>query len=438
MLLSLLLLMLYLLKLTRSFESTVLALILRFLDILPSLKHLFVCKGLFKHDCVSYELSASARNFLSVIVLFFVPVNFAFAIERVALIIGNDNYEQAPLNNSVNDATAIADVFTKMGYTTLLSTNADRMEMESVIDSYSELAASAEYAVFFYAGHALQVNGANYLIPIKSRLESFRDLKKLIPLSDVIDEVQNAHEFGLILLDACRINPFSKDGRLGRAVFGEGLAVDTGGDNVLIAYATEQGAIAADGTGNHSPYTAALLKHISAPNRDARMVLGEVRDSVVASTDGLQRPFFYGSLGGSRYILNPESPATASPEAFSISAVSDSTPEAVEDDEFRVRQHRMDELRQAISNKNLERIKSLATESKTWSRYLSYLFANFETIDVSLSDVRFADDNSAVQGQLKIERMVKANGDIGMPSDEMNSILVTSKLSAPQSSLLDW
>lgn len=181
---------------------------------------------------------------LAVLACLLFPVG-AFASGRVALVIGNEDYAQARLFNPVNDATAIADTLRTMGYRVLLVTDADRFEMESALDAYSEMAANSRQALFFYAGHAIQVEGQNYLIPTRTRIESRRDLKKLVPLGDVTAETGNATDFGVVILDACRDNPFgaalSSDLGRSRSIVGRGLSSTSVTGNTIIAYATEEG-----------------------------------------------------------------------------------------------------------------------------------------------------------------------------------------------------
>lgn len=240
---------------------------------------------------------------LCIIFLFSLP---AYAADRIALVIGNNAYQgTARLNNPINDAKAMAAAFKRMGFRVFLHKNTTSAELSDALDSFGEAAEQAKVAVVFYAGHGIQVDGENYLIPTNVSPKKQRDLRKLLRLDDLMAEVAHASKLGVILLDACRDNPFaSRLGRsLGRSIGGRGLArVEQTTGNVLVSFATAKDHIALDGTGKYSPYTQALLANIETSN-DIRKVLGQVRDDVQASTQKSQIPYVYGSLGGGDYCL---------------------------------------------------------------------------------------------------------------------------------------
>ena len=388
----------------------------------------------------------------------------AHANQRVALVIGNNDYDRAALFNPVNDANALGDKLRGLGYSTVVLNNADRFAIEAALDTYSEMAARAEFALFYYAGHAIQVNGRNYMIPVGAKLASRRDLKKLIPLQDVTDEVANASKLGVIVLDACRDNPFAEvmNQTLGRnGTIGTGLSTSGFvGGNTLIAYATEENAIAADGRGRHSPYTSALLDHIGTPQLDVRLMFGRVRDTVMDRTGGKQRPYVYGSVGGSTYFLNggatddslraPEtataSVALAAPVAKPVAdpatgitgVTAARTGQRITDTDFNNVLGQFKRLRKAIREKDRRTISQVAGPSTAWGRYLEYLFENFDAIDLSLSNVSTVDGDGSIIGELTIERMVRANGDIGIPSERLKSAKIVSFKRGDQWSLIQW
>jgi len=134
--------------------------------------------------------------------------SLALANENVALVIGNSNYKQSSLINPANDARAVAEKFEGMGYEVVLALDADRGKMESVIDDFSLRASTAAKAVVYYAGHGVQIDGRNYLVPLNVKLASRRDLRKLTELSELTDEVMQASRLGVVIVDACRDNPF--------------------------------------------------------------------------------------------------------------------------------------------------------------------------------------------------------------------------------------
>lgn len=347
----------------------------------------------------------------------------AAAGERVALVVGNNSYNKAPLINPINDATAIGAALNKMGYRTTVINNADRSSMENALDEFSLKAEKADYALFFYAGHAIQVDGKNYLIPVGSRLKNRRDIKRLIELDDVTEELGRSSRLGVAIIDACRNNPFAHElnGSIGRSVVSRGLArARLRSGNVLVAYATEEDAIADDGLGQHSPYTSALLQHIDNPETDVRLMFGQVRDTVIANTNGSQRPYVYGSIGGSQYFLN------------AIKVITDA--------DIKSATTRFQALASAIQKKDRKLIKKLASPAQAWSRYLDYMLDNFDSIELSLSPpvAQTQGSDSVISASLKVEQLVSANGDIGMPSEQLRSVVLTSKRSGDDWSAISW
>jgi len=232
--------------------------------------------------------------------------------ERIALVIGNNDYYRVPLLNPVNDANAIGKKFQEMDYDYVrIENNTSRLQLEAALDEFSVRAENAEIAVIYYAGHGIQVDGENYIIPVDITLQKRRDVMRLISVDELLIEVSQAAKLGLIILDACRDNPFVDSlgetlGRSGALPRGLGRGGKLVG-NTLVAYATEANAIADDGSGQHSPYTAALVRHIDTPSLEVRRMFGMVRDDVLKETQSLQRPFVYGSLGGEEIFLNNSS-----------------------------------------------------------------------------------------------------------------------------------
>ena len=231
----------------------------------------------------------------------------SFAAARVAMVVGNSAYAaHARLFNPGNDAKALADVFRSMGFDeVVLATDVTRLEFESALDTFHDLAKTADVAVFFYAGHAIQWQGGNYMIPVDAELQSERDIKRLILLDDVVKDASLSRHLGLVILDACRDNPFqaqlAEQGT--RGLQRVGLASPPGAAGTMVAYATQADAVAFDGVGDHSPYSKALIKHLPTANKDISLVFRAVRDEVAAETDWQQQPFTYGSLGGEEIWL---------------------------------------------------------------------------------------------------------------------------------------
>jgi uncharacterized protein YraI len=253
---------------------------------------------------------AAVLAFAAVLIVGVVP---SHAEKRVALVIGNSTYGKAPrLPNPANDAGAVAALFSKAGFDVVQpKTNLDLSSMRRVLRDFSDAVRDADVAVVFYAGHGIEVNGVNYLIPVDAALERDIDVEdETVSLERVSQIIAPAKRLRLIILDACRENPFAAG--IKRTVASRsierGLArVDVVTADTLVAFAAKAGSTAADGSGPNSPYTAALLQYLVTPGLDVRLALGRVRDQVLASTGGKQEPFVYGSLGGAEISLMPGS-----------------------------------------------------------------------------------------------------------------------------------
>jgi hypothetical protein len=235
----------------------------------------------------------------------------AIAEKRVALVIGNSNYVNVQtLPNPANDAGAFSVLLEGAGFEVVETRNdLGNVEMRRVIRDFSEKTRNADMAVVYYAGHGIEVDGANFLVPTDARLERDIDVEdEAIALDRILKMLEPAKKLRLVILDACRDNPFvrtMKRTMASRSV-GRGLAsIEPPTSDTLIAFAAKAGSIAADGDGMHSPFTAALLKHIMTPGLDLRLVFGRVRDDVIKNTANRQEPFVYGSLGGSNVALVP-------------------------------------------------------------------------------------------------------------------------------------
>ncbi|MEZ5824793.1 MAG: SUMF1/EgtB/PvdO family nonheme iron enzyme [Geminicoccaceae bacterium] len=253
-----------------------------------------------------------------VAILFVLSAQGAWA-SKVALVIGNGDYEHVSrLPNPTNDANSTVEMLRRMGFDeVVLELDTDRRALISALQSFADLSAGAEMAAVFYAGHGIEFGGANYLIPTDAQLLRDRDVEfEAVPLDLVMSAVEGASRFRLVVLDACRNNPFRtrmiRSKGSSRSV-GRGLAEVEPPVNTLVAYAARAGSEAADGTGRNSPFTEALLEHLPTPGIDVRILFGRVRDSVVASTEYGQVPHVYGSLGGDYFYLVP--PAEKAPDA---------------------------------------------------------------------------------------------------------------------------
>jgi hypothetical protein len=247
----------------------------------------------------------------------------AQAEKRVALVIGNGAYSNtAPLNNPANDAADVVGVLQRLGFEVVEGRDLDKRSMERLIRQFGTKLAGADVALFFYAGHGLQVGGQNYLVPTDARLASEGDVDfESLPLNLVIRQMEREAKTSLILLDACRDNPLARN--LARnmgtrsAQIGQGLAEVRTGVGTLIAFSTQPGYVALDGAGRNSPYAQAFLKHAEVPGKDISAVLVEVRNDVLKATNGKQVPWEHTSLTGQVYLRTLAAPAATEPATAS-------------------------------------------------------------------------------------------------------------------------
>ncbi|MCG5241687.1 SUMF1/EgtB/PvdO family nonheme iron enzyme [Azospirillum doebereinerae] len=255
--------------------------------------------------------------------------------KRIALVIGLNAYQHAPeLVNPRNDARAVADAFRKLDFTVEEQYDLDMRGFGTTLRTFGIRAAQADVAVLYYAGHGIQVAGTNYLIPSDAQLERERDLVyEAVPLNLPLGELSQARKLGILILDACRNNPFvDRLTRTGtnkmQAHPGFGRVDDTPSDT-LVAMATRADQLAEDGTGEHSPYTDALLQHLATPGLELSLFFRNVRDTVKQATDGRQDPFIYGSLGATPFYFNPRPPnrPPVLPEARPITVSDRAEPE---------------------------------------------------------------------------------------------------------------
>ncbi|QND58874.1 caspase family protein [Mesorhizobium huakuii] len=289
--------------------------------------------------------------FLSGIILVFLA---AFGVEaaapdakRVALVIGNSDYVHAvTLPNPANDARLIASTLRNAGFEVIEGVDQDNAGMHNLISRFTEQAYDADLAVIFYAGHGMQVDGKNYLIPVDADLTSPAYLKtRTIQIDDFMAALPPDPAIGVIILDACRDNPLARTlaaslPKSRSTSLGTGLApvearsdgVGTGG--LLIAYATDPGAIAFDGDGTDSPYSTALARHLTEPGVEIQSALTRVRGEVTETTQGRQRPWHNASLGREVFLGKPVAAAApaANPVADAANAAATSAPAPVAGD----------------------------------------------------------------------------------------------------------
>ena len=241
----------------------------------------------------------------------------ALAERRVALVIGNSAYAHVPsLRQPKGDAEAMGALLTRAGFDHVaVHLDSGNSDMRRAIRSFSDTALDADVVVIFYAGHGIEVQGANYLIPVDAKLTDSRDVEdeavSLDRLVRAVDVRGNQKRLGVVILDACRDNAFVKtmkivpSGGLGKL----GAVQHATTNNVLLAYAAKAGTVGEDGDADHSLYTQALLRNLTVPGLDIRLAFGRVRDEVLRKTNGKQEPFVYGAVSSE---INPLAPMTSS------------------------------------------------------------------------------------------------------------------------------
>ena len=231
----------------------------------------------------------------------------ASAAERVALVIGNAAYKHAPrLINPLNDAKDIGVALDRLGFVVTHLDDADQLSLRRVLQKFAVTASSAKVAIVFYAGHGIEVDKRNFLVPVDARLANDRTVEfETVPLDLVLRAVEGASGLGLVILDACRDNPFAVAMRGAGATraIGRGLArVEPAGDT-LLAYAAKAGTLASAVQGRNSAYSRALLTYLEQPDLELGLMFRRVRDAVLSATGGQQEPFVYGSLSNRHSYL---------------------------------------------------------------------------------------------------------------------------------------
>ena len=238
--------------------------------------------------------------------------------KRVALVIGNSAYQHAaPLANPKHDARDLSVALLELGFEVVDGFDLDHQGMQSTLRAFSQKLDGASMAVFFYAGHSLQVDGHNYMIPVDTRLDSPEDLEfEAVDMNQVLVMLERQPRIRVVILDACRNNPLAEN--LSRALSGSsrsvggtsgGLArIDAASSGTLISFATNPGNVASDGSGRNSPYTASLLTHIRTPGLELQSMFRAVGGDVIEATGGKQVPWQNASLVSDEFFLAPARP----------------------------------------------------------------------------------------------------------------------------------
>ena len=275
------------------------------------------------------------------------------AEQRTALVIGNSTYSSGPLKNPVNDATDMAAALQKLGFKVILKKNANLELMEDAIEDFGNRLKRGGVGLFYYAGHGVQVNGVNYLIPIGAKINKESDVRfKAFDAGRVLAEMENANNgLNIVLLDACRDNPFGKSFRSAT----RGLAiVSSAPAGTFISYSTGPGQVASDGEGRNSPYTKALLQYVQEPGLAIEDVFKGVRRKLRKETG--QVPWELSSLEGKFFFVPGQSSQSTGIAGVKASPV----------DELRVKQTKLESEKEKLRQEKelLEQKKALNDEKR--------------------------------------------------------------------------
>jgi hypothetical protein len=253
---------------------------------------------------LSRQLRNAAVAVVALTVLQFVPLKAAVAPAlRTAIVVGNGTYPKDQLKNATNDARAMASVLRELGFEVKLAEDLSLEQFRALVRDPTTFA-HGSVALFYYAGHAVQFKGINYLLPVDFELRKPEDLPSVsVDLTEVMNDMNGAGVgFSIIILDSCRNYPF---GEMAEA-FGSGLATVAASGETLVAYSTAAGDVAFDGNGPNSPYTSALVSALEPPGRDIYEVFRTVRAKVREATNGRQLPWITGSVESELVFREPD------------------------------------------------------------------------------------------------------------------------------------
>ena len=261
------------------------------------------------------ELCAMTYRIIASFLILFASLTSASAEKRIALVVGNSAYQNVtPLDNPANDASLMAETLRGLGFSLVgngARLNLDKMALDDAVQEFGRETQGADVALFYYAGHGVQVRGSNYLIPVNANPTREADVDfQMVDINLVLNQMQGSGtRLNLVILDACRNNPFG--GRGLRSSEG-GLAQIRAPEGTLISYATQPGSIAQDGSDGHSPYTTALATTIKRADLDIFQTFNEVGLEVKRSTGGSQQPWLSSSpIDGRFYFVSPSGSAVS-------------------------------------------------------------------------------------------------------------------------------
>ncbi len=229
--------------------------------------------------------------------------------QRIALVIGNENYQVGKLDTPLNDATDMANALKELGFEVILLKDSSKRQMDDALDQFFTRINQGYVGLFYYAGHGMEVEGENYLIPVNAQIKYEKDVEyESMPLGKILGRMEDAgNRINIVILDACRDNPFRKFWRSSSRGLTAPLQAVSG---TLIAFATAPGKVASDGTGRNGLFTSYLLKYIKTPNMEVDLMLRKVRSDVAKDTNDYQVPWTSSSLIG-EFAFNQKTETTS-------------------------------------------------------------------------------------------------------------------------------
>lgn len=248
------------------------------------------------------------------------------AENRIALVIGNSQYSKfGLLPNPQMDATAITGALRSVGFDVTLVNNQSLDGMNKALNAFAVRTQAADVALIYYAGHGIEVYGRNYLIPVDAILSSDADVRyQAVPLDAVLGAVERSKGLGIVILDACRDNPFlaAMSRAVGGRAIGQGLGKVDPPSGVLVAFSAAEGAVATDGRdGEHSPYAKSLMRYIQEPGLELNLLLGKVHDDVLEATGQVQSPRAVSALGGAPFYFKASTQTASAAAAPAYTAL---------------------------------------------------------------------------------------------------------------------
>ena len=275
-------------------------------------------------------LPTSLRKVIVVyLVLAFVLPHAALAADRLALVVGMANYSHIPqLRNTTHDAREISATLGRIGFEVTTLIDVPQKELRGALDDFAFRSETADLALIYFAGHGVEVQGENFLIPVDAAVRSNRDIQQQsVSLRDFLAAVDRARKMRIVILDSCRDNPFGDviatdtgvqtGGATTGTRGGGGLAPPSPDRGTLVAFAARDGQVALDGDGDNSPFALALADKLAEPGVEISLMFRQVRDAVMTTTSNRQEPHTYGSLPGMPYYI------AGAPEARAELAVDD-------------------------------------------------------------------------------------------------------------------